>query len=124
MRKVAKISIDQRAALRAVKQVPRIVSDVASFCSSFSINRRKQASLIRHIRRHGDIIAATFLPYPLQEALEQSHEALVACRLVVENYKALTEERRKELISNATIIANSAVKLVEVGLRKKGGEEG
>lgn len=103
------LSKEQRAALKAVKQVRALVDEVKGFHG----DKRHRASLQRRIRRMAHIVTAVFLPQPLQEALERAYEALVACRLVIEDYKAIGDDRREELLLGAELMARSAEKLIE-----------
>ncbi|MCS7253719.1 MAG: hypothetical protein RMK18_05695 [Armatimonadota bacterium] len=104
-----RLSKEQRAALKAVKQVQTIVEEVKGFQG----DKRHRASLQRRIKRLSNIVTSVFLPQPLQEALERAYEALVACKLVVEDYKAIADDKRQELLLGAELMAKSAAKLVE-----------
>ena len=73
---------EERRALRAVKRTPEIVEQVKGLPADEGAIKRT----LRRVRWHISAVTPVFLPDPLQEALEKAHEALVACRLVLEDW--------------------------------------
>ncbi|HID05730.1 MAG TPA: hypothetical protein EYP10_01135 [Armatimonadetes bacterium] len=100
---------EEKRALRAVKRVPKLVEELKALPAQKELIKR----MLRRVRRHIEIIAPTFLPQPLQEALERAHDALVACRLVLEDWQVITPKRRADLLHDAELMAKSAVEIIE-----------